>query len=235
MQRRPIVLRFLSLALLGVAVAMPAQIMLIYGHDFNEFSAVLSKLTIFNWLVIFGCVACAYAVNRASPHSAKAMGLLTLVVAANNFFVGYYAVDYSPWTALVSAVGFSALNLPLYRPDVRQLLKHPRMRWWLNSRRYRMAVPVVIGCSRRSPVRAETFDLSETGVFIPFKETHLRPGDQLSLRLTFGTFSQMRCEGKVVRRTESRGNYPAGVGVEFTDVGWRLKRQLRRHFRGINA
>jgi hypothetical protein len=143
--------------------------------------------------------------------------------------VGYYAVDFSPWIALAATLGFGGVNYPLKKDAVRELLAHPGRRWWLRPARFRMNVPVVIGVSRRTPMRAETFDLSESGVFIPLRESALKVDDRVTLRMTFGTFSQIRCEGRVVRRGDAKGIYPAGIGVEFTGMSWRERRELRRH------
>lgn len=231
MQRRPITLIVLALFLACVALSLPAQIMLIYGHSLDELGAVAGKLTVLNWLVMAGCLTCAGLIANASPHSRRAMALLTGVVALNNFFVGYYATDFSPAVAAFATFTFGLLNAPLWSKPMRELMKHPDRRWWLRSPRHRLSIPVLINSARKIPVRAESFDLSETGLFIPVGDTHLQVDDRITLRLSFGTFARVRCEGRVVRRANAKGTYPAGVGVEFTGLDWRQKRALRRHLR----
>jgi hypothetical protein len=205
--------------------------MLIYGHGFDELGEVFAKLTALNWLVMVGCLACAVLINEASPLCRKAIPGLTLLVALNNLVVGYYAVDYSPWLAVTGTIAFALFNLPLFEPRIRELMKHPDQRWWLRARRHQRRVPVVItGALRgRSPVRAETFDLSDSGLFLPLEGSHFEIDDRISVRMTFGTFSQIRCEGRVVRRAEDPcGVYPSGIGIQFTDMDWRQRRELRR-------
>ncbi|MBX3021392.1 MAG: PilZ domain-containing protein [Bdellovibrionales bacterium] len=235
MQRRPRPLLALSFALVAVGLALPAQIMVLYGHTWHEFSAVAGKLTILNWLVIAGCLVTAFLVANASPLSRRAMLALTGVVAMNNFFVGYYAIDFSPFTAALGTLGFAALNGPLWMPEVTELIRQPHRRWWMRSHRHRLSLPLIIGSPRKVSLRAETFDVSETGLFIPLKGAPLSVDDRITLRLSFGTFARLRCEGRVVRCTEARGIYPSGVGIEFTGLDRRQRRELRRHLKEMTV
>lgn len=231
MRRRPLTLILLSLALIFVAVSFPLQIILIYGHTLGEMDAVFAKLTTLNWLVILGCLVCSALVAEASPLCRKAMLGLTLLIACNNFIVGYYAIDYAPVLAWAGTLAFALLNLPLYSTEIRKLIRHPEKRWWRRAERCRRSIPVVItgALGGRSPVRAETFDFSDSGVFIALPDSHFDVEDRIAIRLTFGSFSQVRCEGKVVRRTEDvAGGYPSGIGIQFMDLDWRQRQELRR-------
>jgi hypothetical protein len=231
MRRRPFLLFLTSFALIAVAISLPVQIMLIYGHGLDELDEVFAKLTMFNWVVMIGCLACAVLIAEASPLCFKAIPALTVLVALNNLIVGYYAVDYAPWMTVAGSLAFALFNLPLFDAQVRELMKYPERRWWMRAERHRRNVPVVItGALRgRSPVRTETFDLSDSGLFLPLEGSHFEVDDRISVRMTFGTFSQIRCEGRVVRRAEGpRGEYPSGIGVQFTDMDWRQRRELRR-------
>src|SRR5665213_4610446 len=95
MRRRPMWFILLALAFFGVAISLPLQIMMIYGHGLSEISAVFDKLTLLNWLVLCGTLICSGLVWRASPYLRYAVPLLIALVAINNFFVGYYATDFS--------------------------------------------------------------------------------------------------------------------------------------------
>lgn len=231
MQQRPRILLSLSVALVAVAIAMPVQVMFLYGHTLNEMGAIAAKLTIFNWLVIAGCLTAAYLVAGASSFSRRALIALTGVVAVNNYFVGYYALDFSPVMATLGTLAFGTLNYPLYREDVRRLLENPNHRWWVRSERHRLSIPVLVGSQRRTPLKVESFDLSESGIFIPLDDPHLNVNELITLRLSFGVFARLRCEGRVVRASQAKGSYPAGIGIAFTGMDWRAKRELRRHLK----
>ena len=229
--KRPWYLTGMAVILAAVALSFPLQIMWLYGHGLNELDDVFAKMTLLNWFVAAGCLYCAYLALEASPLLPKALPALTLLVALNNGIVGYYAVDYAPWMAHVGTAFFTLLNFPLLHSAARELMRHPERRRWLRAKRYPHAVPVVItGALRgRSPLRAATFDVSDSGLFLPVAPSHFEIDDCISVRLTFGSFSQIRCEGRVVRRAEDpRGVYPAGIGIQFTGLNRHQRRELRR-------
>ncbi len=228
MKSRPISLTLLALLFVGLASGLPLQVMLIYGHGFNELNAVFAKLTLLNDLVIIGLLAGAVLLWRAARYTRSILAYLTGLVALNNFFVGFYATDFSPLVAGVASVGFAFVNLPLFNKRLIWLFKHPEQRWWLHAARHRVSVPVVIEGTQLPSMKSETFDLSESGVFVPM--THdLGIGERIDVRMTFGSLAQVRYQGRVVRRNTAGGNYPAGVGIEFTDMSWGQRRELKRH------
>jgi hypothetical protein len=227
MRRRPAWFMLLSLGFLVIAASLPAQVMLIYGHGFGEISAVFEKLTAINWLVIFGCLICSALVWRASPYLRNAIPAMIGLVAVNNFVVGYYATDFSMWAATGGTLGFALLNLPLLHPNIQWLLIHPEKRWWMRAERKRMTIPVTIEGTRLQPTRAETFDVSESGAFVAAAK-EVGVGDWITVRMKFGTFTQIRCQARVVRREDSKGTYPGGVGLQFMNMSWRDRRDLKR-------
>ncbi len=227
MRSRPKPLIYLMLALFAVAISFPLQIMWLYGHPWAEISAVWPKLTWLNWVVMGGSVLTGVMLYRAVPGAQRMMYALIGAVAVNNFFVGYYATDFSPWTAGFATLAFGALSLPLRNSEVRELLNHPERRWWRASSRKRLNVPIFLGGSRKTILRSETFDISESGAFIPV-EAPLKIEERVSICLTLNTFQQIRCDGKVVRITEACGCYPAGFGIEFCNLDWSQRRELRR-------
>lgn len=226
MRRRPLWFTILSVVFLGIGLALPAQVMYIYGHGFEELPAVFEKLTWLNELVMAGCFVCAYLVYRASPQLNVVMPVLLGLVAVNNYFVGHAATDFSMTTATFGTLGFGLLAMPLLHPQLQWLLLHPEQRWWMRAERRRMSVPVTIEGTRLQPVRNETFDISETGAFVTAARD-VAVGDWVTLRMKFG-FSQFRCQARVVRRAEARGIYPGGVGVQFMNLSWRERATLRR-------
>jgi len=228
MRRRPLWFIVLATVFFGVAISLPAQIMVIYGHGFKELPAVLEKLTLFNWLVFFGALVSGVLAWQVSPYVRFAVPALIALVGVNNYFVGHYATDYSMWQASFGTLGFALLNLPLLNRDIQWLLLHPEKRWWIRAERTRMNVPITIDGTRLSSVRSETFDISETGAFVT-NNKDVAVGDWITVRMKFGTFYQFRCQARVVRRAEAAGIYPGGMGVQFMNMSWNDRRELKRH------
>lgn len=250
MRRRPLILPIIGMILATIALVLPMQIVWIYGHGLNEIGSVLTKMTSLNWMVVALSGVSAYLLTRASPWAMGSLPLLILTVAVNNWLVGYYATDFSPVTANLATFGFIVLHAPLLHPNIVRLLRHPEQRWWLRAERRRASVPIFIGGSRKVVFRAETFDLSESGAFIPLETvqshasgpmstkpvaieevpaTHLAPEERVSICMTLGIHSQIRCQGRVIRKTDARGLYPAGIGIQFVDLPPNDRKELRKY------
>jgi hypothetical protein len=227
---KPLILPIIAWSIAATVLSVPIQVMAVYGHGLAEYSAVFGKLTILNWLVMaFGLVT-AVLLDRGSPHARVFVPILIALVIANNWVVAVFTTDFTPFAASLGSLLFATLNLPLLHPKIRNLFKHPELRWWMRPERACAAVPVFLGGFLREAFRAETFDLSETGAFvqIPPQKISLEVQEAISLCLTIGTYSQIRCTGRVVRIAEASGTYPAGVGVEFVGLAYRQKREIRR-------
>ncbi len=230
MAKRPMPLTFMAGLFLLLAFSMPLQVMFLYGHGPSEWQAISNKLTLFNWFVFCALTCNAILVWRVSPLLKVSVPALMGGVLLNNWIAGWYATDFSLWTTTVGTLAFMVLNAPLLDDHVQWIIKHPERRWWIRSERRKLCVPVLIEGTQLASLKASTFDVSETGVFVPITRD-LGVGDWIHVRLQFDSLNQMRCQGRVVRRAEARGEYPAGVGIEFKDMTWGQRRELRRHIR----
>lgn len=228
MSKRPLELTWLATAFLLFALCMPVQVMLLYGHGVYEWSAIAHKMTWLNWMIFAGFLVNAVMLWRVNSSLRFSIPLLLAFVFMNNFVVGYHATDFSLWTTSLASIGFMTLHLPLLDERIRWIMRHPERRWWIRAERKRLAVPIFIEGTRLNSLKAETFDVSESGVFIS-STRELGVGDWVHVRMQLSSLTQIRCQARVVRRGEAKGIYPAGVGVEFMDMPRRERRELRRH------
>lgn len=234
MARRPRALTIVSCIFVMLALSMPMQVMLLYGHGVSEWSAVLAKLTSFNWIVLAGLVANAVLLWRVSPWLRYTMPALMAAMLVNNWLAGYYATDFSLWTTTLGTLAFSVLNIPMLDDHVLWIMQHPERRWWIRAERKRLSLPIFIEGTRLSSVKAETFDVSRSGAFVPGL-SELSVGDWISVRLQFDPLAQLRVQARVVRRREAVGQYPAGYGIEFQDMSWWQRREIRRQLRRFDT
>lgn len=229
MHRRPKTLWLVSSGLAATGLSLPLQVFWIYENDWDEIFSVLEKLTLPNWMVVVGSLLCASLVARASSWTRVALPLLIALVAVNNAIVGYYSINYSPLVANLATVGFLALNLPLLRPSVRAVFGESRRRWWKMAPRKRVSIPILLD-SRAVTLRAETFDVSSTGAFIPWPMLDSMKSDlPIRVCMTLGEYRQLRCHARVVRRDCAKGRYPAGIGIQFEGLAWRQRMELQRY------
>lgn len=225
--QRPNASVYLPILFVGIAISLPLQALVIYGHSVGEWTAILSKLSSINWLLIGALMVSAVHIWRVSPYLKWSMPVTLILMGLNNYIVGTYATDYSLLVTSAATLGFLVINLPLTSREILWLLKNPQRRWWLCAHRHRLHVPVLIEGTRLLSIKAETFDISESGIFVPL-EQKLGVGDWITVRMSFGTLSQIRCQGKVVRQADAKGSYPMGVGIQFESITRRQRQEISR-------
>lgn len=235
MKTRPRLFKAMFLYLGCIALAIPLQIMLLYGHPPTELVAVLTKLTPLNWAIMLAAPLVGWLVYEASPLALVAVPMLGYLVVANNWLVAEVSTDYSPLVAGLSS-GFFLLSLsPLLTRRTLSMLLHPERRWWLTPSRRRAEVPMVI-CNDGFEFIVNTFDISEGGVFVPMwpvrpREprtylTSMAPGKIVKVFLDLKTAARVECQAQVVRYADATGLYPSGIGLQFLDLGGRERRTL---------
>ncbi len=225
---------FMAIWFWALALSMPVQVMHLYGHSPLEVMAILHKLTWLNLLVFGGLIANAILLWQVSPWLRISVPALIVLTAANNYFVGHFATDFSLLTTTGATLVFAATTLPLLDQRVKWILRHPDRRWWRRAERHRVHVPLTMDGIRLATLRSETFDVSESGLFIA-GQPGLSVGDWINLKITFDAVSQVRTKARVVRRTEARGNYPAGLGIEFIDLSSNQRHALRKNLNKLKV
>lgn len=228
MEKKPKLLLFVSMSLVLVAFFVPFQIALTYELALTESEAIIGKLTWINWSVMGGALMCAVLVDRVSKWALFVLPPWLLIAGLNNWVVGYYGSNDTLIQAALATLGLVFLLAPLYRSSTVELFLNPGRCWWKRADRTRLHIPVSVFTGlRNASLVAETFDISESGVFIPCA-TELVNEENLLLDFYFAGETQWSCRARVVRRASARGMYPPGIGVEFIEMNWRRRRRLRQ-------
>lgn len=240
MRTKPRKLDYLALFLLGVAFAMPLQIMFLYEHTPLEMGAVLAKLAPLNWLVLVLAPLTAWFIYRASPLMLIAVPILTTVVIHNNWLVAEIGTDYSPLSIGLSTGAFLLAMASLATRETRDLLINPGRRWWLTPKRKRISIPVhvVVPGHGEYAFDSRTFDLSESGAFLVtsgsleslLKSIGAGTNCSISLdldKLQHGKGRALQCRAEIVRAAGAQGAYPSGIGVRFVELGRDQRRALQ--------
>jgi hypothetical protein len=262
MKTKPKHLNYAAAALLAISFSLPIQIMFLYGHPPTEIGAIASKLSPLNWMLLFLGPFVAALIYRASPLCLVVAPLFGALVTYNNWFVSKVGHDFSPWvTGIGSALFVIALG-GVFTREVRAILVNPSRRWWLTPVRKEVEVQVRMRVlngrykSGREEFYTVTFDLSESGAFIPFGRErgnvrelknssskaeaknqtaadavpfsmrNLAIGTQCYICLNLKELAFVHCRAEIVRVTPSRGKYPAGVGIRFLGLSGQEKRMI---------
>jgi hypothetical protein len=226
---KPFVL--MSLALVLVALCYPVQVMFIYGHSLTELVSIFSKLAPLNWVVILGCTWVSSLSYRGSRWTLAMFPLLTIAVAWNNWLVSQVGSDFGVINTSLATLGFASLGGFMFTAASWEVITHPEKRWWLRPERRAVAAPVFVIPKTGDAFRVETFDISRTGAFLKVRsgDALMRTGDRISLRLTMGALTVLRCEAKVVRKSDAKGMYPDGVGIEFLNLKGHETAELKKY------
>ena len=230
MMVKPKIVNWMGFALLLIAASFPLQAALIYQHSFSELGAVLQKISLLNFLSICMMATTAYMLFTLSPYLKYMCPLTIACLAWNNYVVGSYGHDFSMSQAMVGTGLFAGLFVPLFRKDIRLILSNPHRRWWRRANRFQKNIDVILNPYVGQTLLAQTFDLSESGAFIPFENKSWdeipKVGELIKISLHIDTLRKIKCEAVVVRVVEPKGNYPKGIGVRFTGMNETHKRSL---------
>lgn len=221
MTMRPKQFYLAALLLTMIALSFPVQVMALYGHSLSEWSAILSKITGFNWLVMVSLLVAAYYYFQGSRVILVLGPLAVALVAINNYWVGQFAGDYSLLQTSLGTLCCGLIFAPLGMPSSMVVLQDPKRRWWRRSKRHHKRLETTLNPFVGDMIHAHTFDVSQTGAFICLEDelTELpKVGDRVRLSFTVNSMKKIRCEAVVVRISEAKGHYPKGMGVRFVSI-----------------
>lgn len=178
---------------------------------------------------------------QASPALRFTLPGLLLLTFWNNFVVGSYNYDFDLTQTSLATAGLALITLPLAAwAPFKMLLKNPHLRWWQRPKRVIKSVASSINPYVGSDFKAETFDISEGGIFIPFdsctsakkgrrfSSDELDVGSYTSVTLQVNEWSSIKATAVVVRKSEGQGLYPAGMGLEFINIDSQSKQRLKQ-------
>lgn len=259
MKTKPRHLNYAAAALLAITLSLPIQIMFLYGNPPTEIAAIAAKLSPLNWMLLFLGPIVSALIYRASPLCLIAAPSFAGLVVYNNWFVSRVGHDFSPWATAIGSALFCIALAGVFTRDVRAILVNPSRRWWLTPARKTCEIPVRMRVlngrykTGKEEFYTVTFDLSESGAFIPFgrergniRELKLaasnttsteKSAEPFSMRnLSIGTqcyvclnlkeLAFIHCRAEVVRVATSRGKYPAGIGIRFLGLSGQEKRMI---------
>lgn len=232
MTRKPVTFNLLSLTYLLIAVSILLRIVLTEPWDRRE--SVFDHLTILNAMTVSLLLLNALFLWKSSGAVRWATPLSVLMVTVSGMASSFDQGGESLIEALGIAVGFLLVNLPLLQSPVRQALRHPERRWWRRAERKRIHIPIVLGGVSEARIKGMSYDLSQTGVFVPmdhFGEAgppKWHKDREIPVHLRLSEELELKCYGRIVRQAEAKGTYPAGVGIEFVDLPFLHRRELKK-------
>lgn len=226
---------------MAASISIPFQVALMHKlHPLSDLSILISQIETWGWLFMGLSLLSAYFMITASKHLAWAIPIL----CAYTTFMNFFAVGSTPTLSTLSvAAATIAFYLPfgiLFLPQPSKVLRDPEKKWWAHPERKRVNIPMIIDAPYNQAFSVSTYDISLGGAYIRFDEMNtsmnltsitgprsgLKVGDLLNLKLHAGRFSNIYCQGRVVRlQKQAKGKYPQGIGIQFLHM---KKRDLRK-------
>jgi len=212
--------------------------MVMYDHAPWEMQSILAKLAPLNWAILLLAPLTGGLIYLASSWVIPLVPALCALVIYNNWLTATVGGDYSWHQTIVASGLFCGVFGVLCTSEMRTLLLHPEKRWWLTPKRWKATIPVrmkILTASEEREFDTQTFDISESGAFIPFKQgmAILPVGSECYFCIPLNEERMIKCHAEVVRAASARGDYPAGVGIRFKDLSWNDRLYLGIHLRDI--
>ncbi len=234
MTKKPFYFSVLSAVIFMIVLSIPVQVMYLYEHPIQDFSAAMELLPWNNWLLMSFGMVLSVQMFLVHPNLKYSIPVFCLLGVFNNLMVGFADVDFSLIETSTASLGLLSLFVPLLTPEHLKLLQDSRMRWWLSATRAEVLVPVQVEVKNKQ-ILGLTYDLSDTGVFLTFSSTdqlerEFDKLEQIDFKMKIGQLESFHCQAHVVRISQDqRGAYPAGIGLRFANTT-ETQRQALRNF-----
>jgi Tfp pilus assembly protein PilZ len=161
-----------------------------------------------------------------------------LLITSN--IVSYITGDTTLPLWFISAVSvlFLGVIILFVRKEVKTPYFNPKVRWWESASRYYyrgMKVLVKQFNSDKLFFEADSFDLSETGVFVSTDRV-VNVGDKYSFELILVNNSILYTDGEVVWvNPKGKSMFPKGFGCWFIEPNGLFRKRIRYHLKDIRA
>lgn len=226
MQHKPWQFKILALIFILIGVSLPLQMMMLYEHGLGEVHLAINKLTLLNKVIMFLCFASAYYTFKASRMVFLTIPLNIVAVFVNNYYVAKYGQHFLPGITFVASLSFLMLPAMLLFSRPWLVLMHPERQWWRHEQRFNIQLPIKF---LAGPVEMlKSVDVSASGMFLSCAQSLFEQGALVQVAVPIGN-QNLSLQAKVVRKADSSGKYPEGVGFEFTNAGVKERYLLRTY------
>ncbi len=204
-----------------IAASFPIQISIIYRIELFDILGILSKLTFINISTMVMLFAASILTMQINKRIFYALPILNFFIFFNNFIVSEYGSTYSSTQTLSASLIFLVSTLGFYQKDIYKVFHDLRYRYWLSSKRFNKEIIVLVEYEDQN-IWSKTYDISKTGMFIVdenLEHLYKIPGNStIKIKLFIGTDKYIPLEAVIIRKSFSRGKYPAGIGIQFTEA-----------------
>jgi hypothetical protein len=223
MNKKPIYITFMSIFFLTLALMFPIQISYLYEISLFNIPEIVSKLTFLNLISIIVLITASIMTFKMNKRLFYYLPIINFFIFFNNYIVAEYGQIYSHTTTLIASLGFLITTLGFYQRDIHKVYHDFKFRYWLTSPRFKKRTQVKIQYGEET-YWGYTHDISASGMFIVEEQRgsiynipqNVEMKVTLIVEKTSTKTSNIKIDARIVRKCMARGNYPQGVGVNFS-------------------
>lgn len=215
MKNIPKTLVFMAIIYISIAIAMPLQIMYLYGHHANEINMIFSKLSVFNLLTIILSLISSFYIITGNKRALTTICLIFPLIVYTHYVQLMIGDDWDNKTIYFTTALYFAFFTFTFNKNIIRVFNNPNLHWWKVPKRVQKAIPIWIKTSEGLQLFGKTFDISSSGAFINTFNIKLAKGSEFNLY--FKNNSELvEVPIEVIRSMEiESGKYPKGFGVKF--------------------
>lgn len=232
MKKKPLLFTLVPLVLIGVCVSLYFQTAYVLNAPLTDYSRILKKITLSNWITIGSMIVSGIAILRSSKWAKLFMPLTVGIVVWNNYLVATHTNNFSKTQIIVAIILFVLVFAPLYTKKLQLVLSDRRHQWWKTPFRKKYRIPVALQMAEGNTFWSQTVDVSSTGLFLRLDNEDIgrapKIGDKVQLQMNLGNDREVHCSAVVVRMSEARGFQPPGLGLQFVDFPGKNRKTLDR-------
>lgn len=222
MSKKPLLLSLVPAVLLLIAISFYFQISYLLDFQITDFYSIFSHITLSNWISILFISATALFLYKGSKWAKLLMPLTVFVLSWNNYLVYAYSSNFSLIETVLGSLGLPILFSPFYTKKYRDILSQQKRHWWIRDHRVPHEAAVSVNPFVSHSFNTRTYDVSKSGLFLKLDRVDLQNlpkiGERVNLSISLDTLRKVRCEAVIVRMDESKGLYPRGMGLKFTQI-----------------
>lgn len=236
MKKKPFIFNFISISLLSVIVCIPLQIILQSELTQINYRILINQISMFNWIIILLSLVTSIYSFYADAKVVTASIILLASIMINNYFVLTFSTNMHWSLPLISTcLAVFCLSAIFLNKKFLYTLKNQDKRWWQIPNRQKKVLPIWIQIDDEKCLLARTYDVSTSGAFISsisgiqnFLERGLRVGNKVKVLIGDKDDIEFQCNASIVRKSESKGIYPSGIGLHFEKIPLRERFALNK-------
>ncbi len=239
MKQRPLVIKILACLYFLSPLFIIFEFMSLYGIGLNRLFLLQYAFTWYTVAIMVVTPIVGYGIWTVRKWGYYLLLAHSVFLIISNTVLYSSGLTTSPlWFIIVANVLIVGTIIMFVRKEVYAPYFNPQIRWWEQAKRYYydgMKIIVKKIASDDILFEANSFDLSETGIFVASNKK-VCAGDKFSFELVLKNDTLLYTDGQVMWVNTRKGkDVPAGFGCKFLNINNLFKKRIKYHLNDVKA